>query len=318
MLITRMPLASFDGPLSPLTAEEKEIRDRLHHHVRMLAETIGERNIWHPDSMVRAARFIEEAFTGLGYRPERQNYEARQVAVSNLAVEIKGFSQPEEIIVIGAHYDTVLSSPGANDNASGVAALLELARLLKEAKPARTVRLVAFANEEAPFFLSGERGSRRYAARCRQRQEQIMAMLSLETIGWYSDASHSQSYPPPFSFFYPDTANFIGFVGNLGSRALVRRAIAAFRRHAKFPSEGTAAPGWLTGIGWSDHSSFWKEGYPAIMITDTALFRYPAYHGQNDTPEKLDYGRMARVVTGLVRVVEDLADLSGRHGGPRQ
>lgn len=308
LLITGMPLASYEGPLQPLSAGEIESRDHLIGHVRMLAGTIGERNIWLAGSLERAARYIEDSFSGLGYRVERQSYEVRRVTVSNLEVAIKGAVRPDEIIVIGAHYDSVLSSPGANDNASGVAALLEFARLLKDAKPARTVRLVAFVNEESPFYLSAEMGSRRYAARCRQRQEKITAMLSLETIGWYSEAPHSQSYPPPFSFFYPDTANFIVFVGNLGSRVLVRRAIAAFRRHARFPSEGTAAPGWLTGIAWSDHSSFWKEGYRAIMITDTALFRYPAYHRPEDTPEKLDYQRMARVVAGLVRVVEDLAD----------
>jgi hypothetical protein len=132
-------------------------------------------------------------------------------------------------------------------------------------------------------------------------------MFSIETIGYYSEGEGSQHYPFPFSFFYPSTANFIGFVGNIASQDLVHRSIASFRRHTAFPSEGVAAPGWMTGIGWSDHKSFWREGYPALMITDTALFRYAYYHTREDTPDKVDYDRTARVVAGLARVVAELA-----------
>lgn len=307
MLVTKMPLASYHGPLPPLTAQERGVREHLVSHVRMLAGTIGERNVWRSGSLEKTARYIEDTFTALGYGVARQSYASRKTTVRNLAVELKGSREPGKIIVVGAHYDSVAGCPGANDNASGVAALLELARLLRDAKPARTIRFVAFVNEEAPFFLHGEMGSGRYAALCKQRGENIVAMFSLETIGFYSDQPHSQRYPFPFSFFYPDTGNFIAFVGNLGSRGLVRQAIAAFRRHTKFPSEGTAAPGGLTGIGWSDHASFWREGYQAVMITDTALFRYVAYHRPDDTPEKLDYGRLARVVRGLAEVIRELA-----------
>ncbi|MEJ2690139.1 MAG: M20/M25/M40 family metallo-hydrolase [Deltaproteobacteria bacterium] len=307
MLITKMPLASYRDPLPPLTASEIRIEENLSRHVRMLADSIGERNIWRSGSLAKTARFIEDTFTRLGYTVERMEFTSRKVTVSNLAVELRGSKEPGEIIVIGAHYDSVAHCPGANDNGSGVAALLELARLLHDAKPERTVRFVAFVNEESPFFLRGEMGSRRYAARCRKLGENIVAMFSLETIGFYSDQPRSQRYPFPFSFFYPDTGNFIAFVANLDSRHLVRQAIAAFRRYTRFPSEGTAAPGWLTGISWSDHASFWREGYPAVMITDTAPFRYAAYHRPNDTPEKLDYGRMARAVGGLGKMVEELA-----------
>jgi Zn-dependent M28 family amino/carboxypeptidase len=172
----------------------------------------------------------------------------------------------------------------------------------------RTVRFVAFTNEEPPFFLSRKMGSRVYAIRSRQRGENIVAMFSLETMGYYSEAPDSQSYPFPFGLFYPHTANFIGFVGNIGSRHLVRQALASFRNHAQFPSEGTAAPGWLTGIGWSDHWSFWREGFRAIMITDTALFRYGPYHTDYDTPDKVDYDRLARVTDGVAKVVAELAN----------
>ncbi len=198
-------------------------------------------------------------------------------------------------------------SPGANDNASGVAAVLELARLLKAEHLSRTVRFVAFVNEEPPFFQTREMGSRIYSSLSRQRGEKIIAMFSLETIGFYTNQKGSQHYPFPFSLFYPDTADFIGFVGNVSSRQLVRLAIEIFRNSTSFPSEGIAAPSWITGIDWSDHWSFWEEGYPAIMITDTALFRYQYYHSPNDTPDKINYEHMARVVKGISQVLIELA-----------
>ena len=198
-------------------------------------------------------------------------------------------------------------SPGADDNASGVAALLELARLLAGTALPRTVRFVAFANEEAPFFYGDEMGSNLYAARAHAQGERIEAMLSLETVGYFTDQPGSQRYPFPFSLFYPDTGNFIGFVGNLSSRRLVRRVIGAFRVSTAFPSEGVAAPSGMEGVHWSDHWSFWEAGYPAIMVTDTAPFRYPHYHTATDTPEQLDYTGLARVTGGLAEVVGVLA-----------
>ena len=156
--------------------------------------------------------------------------------------------------------------------------------------------------------MTKDMGSRHYARRSRERGEKIVAMFSIETIGYYSDVEGSQDYPFLFKLFYPNTANFIGFVGNTSSRDLVHRSISLFRKHTAFPSEGVAAPGWIRGIGWSDQWSFWREGYPAIMVTDTALFRYGPYHTKEDTPEKVDYARTARVVVGLARVVSNLAD----------
>lgn len=171
---------------------------------------------------------------------------------------------------------------------------------------------MAFVNEEMPFYRSAEMGSVRYARRARERGEHITAMISLETIGHYSDAPGSQHYPGAFGLFYPDTANFIAFVSNLRSHALVRRAVGAFRRHAAFPSEGVAAPGWMVGIGWSDHWAFWEAGYPAIMVTDTAPFRYPHYHDAGDTPERVDYDRTARVTVGLAGVIQNLCAVAQR------
>ncbi len=302
-----MPTHSYSGPFAPLAEDEVLLRDRLEKHVTVLAGEIGERNLWHFRELEASARYIEKVLTEVGYQVQRQEFHVHGRTVANLEAERPGASLAEGIVIIGAHYDSVIGSPGANDNASGVAAVLEMARLLATAPLSRTARFVAFVNEEPPFFMTADMGSRVYAARSRQRGEQITAMLSIETIGYYSEEPGSQRYPLPFRLFYPHTADFIGFVGNVSSRGLVRQAIGAFREHAKFPSEGLAAPGWVTGVGWSDHWSFWKEGYPALMVTDTALFRYDHYHTPQDTPEKLDYARMARVVAGLTRVVADLA-----------
>ena len=219
-----------------------------------------------------------------------------------------------EIIVIGAHYDSVFGSPGANDNGDRVAATLALARRFASAKPKHTLRFVAFVNEEPPYFLSGEMGSLVYARRCKERGDKISAMISLETIGYFSDAPHSQTYPSPgLGVFYPKVGNFIGFVSNVKSRPLLRRVIALFRKHAKIPSEGAALPAFIPGVSWSDQWSFWQQGYPAIMVTDTAPFRYPYYHSSNDTPDKLDYDRFTLVVSGMEKVIEKLTNLeSGR------
>jgi Zn-dependent M28 family amino/carboxypeptidase len=208
--------------------------------------------------------------------------------------------------VIGAHYDTVYDCPGADDNTSGMAALLELARLLKGSHPARTVRFVAFVNEEPPWFQTDNMGSWVYAREAHRKKENIVAAVSLETVGMYSDVEGSQQYPEGFKSLYPSKGNFIAFIGDLGSHALVRDAVRSFRANSQIPSEGSAVPAWIAGVGWSDHWSFWQEGYPGIMVTDTAPFRNPNYHRPTDKPETLDYERMARVVHGLVGVVTDL------------
>ena len=306
-----MPGRSFHGPLPEMTEDETELRGRLESHVRALAGDIGERNVFTPDALARAEEYIRRAFDGSGYQVAEQTYDMPlepSLTVCNMEVEISGTAAPGDIVVIGAHYDTVPGCAGANDNTTGMAAVLELARLLSARTMDRTVRLVAFVNEEPPFFRTDLMGSRVYARRCRERDENVVAMLSLETIGFYADEPGSQKYPFPFTHFYPDTGNFIGFVGNLGSGSLTRRAIRAFRESTEFPSEGIAAPGWIPGIGWSDHWSFWREGYPGVMITDTAPFRYPHYHTPQDTPDRIDYDRFTRVVTGVARVVEVLAN----------
>jgi hypothetical protein len=242
-----------------------------------------------------------------GYEVTEQEYDVSGVRCLNLDVEIPGETQPKEIVVIGAHYDTVYGTGGANDNTSGVAAMLALARRFSGRTLDRTLRFVAFVNEEPPFFQTDQMGSRVYARWRRQRGDNVVAMLSLETIGYYDDASRSQKYPMPFGLFYPSEGNFIGIVGSIGSRALVRRIVGTFREHEPFPCEGGALPAAVPGVGFSDHWSFWQEGYPAAMVTDTAMYRYPYYHHSGDTIDKVDFDGMARVVRGLEKVIGDLA-----------
>jgi len=303
----RMPGRSHTGRLPALTEDEVRICERLRKHVRILAGDIGERSIWRPGSLNASAQYIEESFRSEGCSVARQEFDVQGTIVANIEAVVNGTSGLKEIVLVGAHYDTVPGSPGANDNASGIAAILELARLLSSRNSTREIRLVAFANEEPPFFRTRYMGSRVYASRSRKQGEDIVAMLSVETIGHYSHAKGSQTYPFPFGFFYPGSGNFIGFVGNLASQSLVRRCVASFRQHTAFPSEALCAPGWVTGVGWSDHWSFWREGYPAAMITDTALFRDQCYHTISDTPEKLDYDSSARVVGGIGRLVTEFA-----------
>ena len=289
-----------------MTERERALREGLHQDIRRLAGEIGERNIIRYENLTAAADFIETSFAAAGYQARRQGYDVGGKACFNIEVEIAGADRPEEIVVVGAHYDSVIGSPGANDNATGAAAVLALARAFAGKKTSRTVRFVAFVNEEPPLFLTAEMGSRLYARRARQRNENIAAMLSLETIGYYSDAAGSQKYLFPLSLFYPSRGDFIGFVGNLASRRLLREVVGSFRDHARFPSEGAALPEGLPGVGWSDHISFWQEGYSALMVTDTAFFRYPFYHTADDTPDRVDYDRLARVVAGLESVAADL------------
>ncbi len=301
-----VPGKPYSGALAPLTAGESLLAHNLRGHVAAVASR--EHNVYNkPADLEAAARYIEFTLFGFGYRVEAQRYAVNGQEVRNIEAEIAGGTRAGEIVIIGAHYDSVVGAVGANDNGSGVAAMLELARLLKDARPSRTVRFVAFVNEEPPFYKTGEMGSQVYARRSRERGERVAAMYSLETIGYYSDEPASQRYPFPLSLFYPSTGNFIAFVANLGSRGLLHETIASFRRHAAFPSEGVAAPAFIPGVDWSDHWSFWQEGYPALMVTDTAPYRYPHYHTMQDTPDKVDYERLARVVTGLHGMLQDLA-----------
>jgi Zn-dependent M28 family amino/carboxypeptidase len=308
----KMPGKTYSDKLPPLTETEKSYIDQLKYDLKKLGRDIGERNVFIPTKLNEAATFLETSFTKAGYKAKRQTFKALGENVSNIEVEIKGVSKPEEIVIVGAHYDSVYGSPGANDNGSGAVAVLALSRYFYGKKMHRTLRFLEFVNEEPPFFQENEEkgmGSWEYARGCRENNENIVAMLSLETVGYFSDIEGSQKYPPSLNFFYPTRGNFIAFVGNISSRNLTRQAIGIFRAESKFPSEGIATFQFIPGIGWSDHWSFWKEGYPAIMITDTAPYRYPYYHTNEDTIEKVNYNRLARVLVGLEKVIANLVIL---------
>jgi Zn-dependent M28 family amino/carboxypeptidase len=304
-------------PLPMVGADTRPIAARLRGHVEHLAGEIGERSLADPVRLRRAEHYLAATLAKAGHRVRWQSYHASRDGmaheVSNLEVEITGTTRPAEVLVVGAHYDTVnhrgVTTPGANDNASGTAAVLELARLLADAAPGRTIRLVLFVNEEPPYFWTDEMGSLVYARAAKRRGDGIVGMISVETIGYYRDEPGSQDYPPLVGAAYPDTGNFIAFVGpqSNGGGEWVERCTAAFRAHSPVPAEGAALPSLVSRINSSDHWSFWKQGWPALMVTDTAPYRYPHYHKPTDTPEKLDYERMARVVEGLAATVRELA-----------
>ena len=257
---------------------------------------------------MRAAEYIEAEFAATGHSPTRQSYQVSRLPVSNIELVLPGAATPDESIVVGAHYDTVSGSPGANDNGTGVAALLELARRLAGHPLRRTVRFVAFVNEEPPFFQTPQMGSVVYASAARARGDRIAGMLSLETMGYYSSAPGSQQYPSPeLAGLYPDVGDFISFVTNEASRPLLESASRAFVASTRVPLKGAALPEALPGTGWSDHWSFWQAGYQAIMVTDTAPWRYPHYHTAEDTPDKLEFGSFIEVVNGLEGAIQALA-----------
>lgn len=290
-----------------MSRAQSELAGRLSTEVKYLSEAIGERNVWRAGSLQIAVGYLRASLQQAGYTVTEQAYRVEGQEVSNLEVSLPGSVSTGETVIVGAHYDSVAGTVGADDNSTGVAAVLELARQLRQSKPRKTVRFVIFVNEEPPFFQTSRMGSLVYAQQVRRENVRVSAMISLEMLGFYSDVPGTQKYPALLGLFYPSRGNFVGFVGNSDSRDLVRRAIRGFRESTSFPSEGIAAPADWPGIGWSDQWSFWQEHYPAIMITDTALFRYPYYHTRLDTANRVDFERMARVVEGVRRVVESLS-----------
>ena len=288
-----------------------ELAKRLHHHVWTLAGEIGEHNVFHPEALLAAQSYITETWRSQGFEVAEQLFQVEGVRCANLEVTLPGTEQPEAIILIGAHYDSVIGAPGANDNGSGVAALLEISRLMGAERLPCTFRFVAFANEEMPFFNTGDQGAVRYAQAARRRGDDIRLMLCLETIGYYRDEPGSQDYPALFRFFYPNRGNFLALVSNFRSRQMMLRLVKQFRASSDFPLEHVATSPMVPGVAWSDHAAFWREGYPAVMATDTAFYRYPYYHTAQDLPDKLQYGAFARVTEGLFRALVSLAKTGG-------
>jgi Peptidase family M28 len=307
--LTYAPGTPHQGALPPLTAEEAALALSLQRHIATIAA--GEHNLAHADALEQVARYLEATLESCGYAVGRQEFFVDDSAVRNIDVVIEpasGAATPD-VVVVGAHYDSARTSPGANDNATGTAAVLELARLLADlqGRAHKRIRLVLFVNEEPPYFQTADMGSLHYAEMLAARHERVVAMYSLETLGFYSDAPGSQHYPVPFGLVLPDRGDFVSFVGTLNARPLLQETVASFRSQTRFPTIAGVAPGFVPGIDWSDHWSFGEFGFQALMITDTAVYRYPHYHKPTDTPDKVDGEKLARVVKGIERVIRDAA-----------
>jgi len=283
------------------TRELSSIASNAHRIVATLANDYPSRHGSQPKVLNAAGSFIENEFRSLGYEVESQYYDSHGSKVRNLVVEKKGREPGRSAIILGAHYDTVPETPGADDNASGIAGLLELARLLKGSSGARSVRFVAFPHEEPPYFYSNLMGSRQYAGMLKRTGENPLVMICLEMLG-FAGERYEQRYPAPLLQVlgrYPKYGNFIGLVGNLRSLSMMSFVRSAMRKHCTVGVESLTAPGFISPLFLSDHSSFWKEGFPALMVTDTAFLRNPHYHLPSDTPDTLNYDFLARVVDGI-------------------
>jgi len=277
------------------------IAERARRTVETLAGKYPSRHGSNPAVLEGAASFIEQEFASLGYQVQTQWYESDGVRVRNIIVEKKGEHPEKGSIVIGAHYDTVVGTPGADDNATGIAGLIELSRLLKEQQNNRTIRFVAFPHEEPPYFYTQQMGSRRYARKLKESGESIFAMLTLEMIG-YAGEGYKQLYPAPLLRIlgrYPKDGNYIALVSNLRSSRVLLKVRKAMRQRGTIGVESLSAPGFIPPLFLSDHSSFWKYGFPALMITDTAFLRNPHYHSATDTADTLNYEFLANVVDAV-------------------
>lgn len=296
------PLLSRAQPSAVRTVDSA----RLEAHVRKLAVDLSPRDITHLENLDRAAAYIAGELTQAGGSVTEQGYRVENRSFRNVIARF-GPDTPERIVV-GAHYDACGPLPGADDNASGVAGLIELARLLGAQPPSLRIDLVAFSTEEPPYYGTTGMGSSVHAQSLRKENVSVRAMLSLEMIGYFSDARGSQQFPGGLlSLFYPSTGNFIGVVGRVSDGLLARRVKSAMSGAAPLPVYSISAPSVIPGIDFSDQLNYWHAGYNGVMITDTAFYRNLNYHTAQDTPEKLDYKRMAMVVEGVYAAVIELS-----------
>ena len=331
-----LPGKSFTGtPAKDL----RQLEDALEAHIQALGSEIGERSLYKPEGMRAAERYITEQFTSFGLNPQTQHYtieaeliqqtterlrrryggwlhqqlpaypkELGDAALNNVWVEIPGTLKPERVLVVGAHFDTVGNTPGANDNGSGIAGLLEIARALSRTPPRVTIILVALSAEELPIGgIEGKSGSSVFLDHLLQRNRAPFAMVSLETMGYYSDKEGSQKYPAPLDRYYPSQGNFIAFVSDASSREFVRKFAGLFRQHAEIASQGATLPASLVpDVLRSDHETYILRGIPGLMVTDTANFRFPDYHKSSDTLARINIVNLAQVVQGLIGTVNDM------------
>lgn len=287
-----------------------EIESRLFKHVDCLAGLIGPRILAKPKSIEATLGYLRREWSDMGYDITDESFDALGDQATNLIIEQQGTRRADEIVLLGAHYDTVSSTPGADDNASAVAVLLEVSRLLRGHVGTRTVRFVAFACEEPPYFNYDSMGSQHHARQSRLRGDKILGMLCLEMVGYFSDQPGSQQIPPTIPKFlrpcFPRRGNFLAAVGNLPSWKLAWQFRRGFKRGTRLPLFSIVLPELIHEIRLSDNSSFWDQGYPALMLTDTSFLRNPHYHQVTDTPETLDYARMADVTLGVAAALRRL------------
>ncbi len=293
-------LAAGNSPKS-MDLNRDEIRAHLTAHLKHLSQNLGDRSIYRPDKLKAAEDYVFENFTRMGYVPRRQTFICERQEVSNVIV---GDPNPQGYYILGAHFDTVAGTPGADDNASGVAVLLEAARLAQGLTLPRPWTFIGFTTEEPPNFFTPYMGSSVYARRAKKNKEKILGMLCLEMVGYYRQDPDSQTLPLSLKLMgYPTTGNFIGLVSDWRSKPLLTRLDKAIKQGCKLPSVTLAVPlaGYiLPEVRLSDHANFWDEGYPAIMLTDTSFFRNPNYHGPGDVLETLDLEAMTELTLGLV------------------
>jgi len=289
--------------------------ERLRQHVEAFARDFVPRTYADTQNMARCRSYLTEQFRACGAAVTAQVYTVSKIPCANIVALIPGAS-PERV-VIGAHYDAVATTPGADDNASGTAGLLELARLLQGSKPACTIELVAYCTEEPPCFGGELMGSYQHAKALSDARIPIRAMIALEMIGCFSDAPDSQTYPvPAMRLFYPSRADFIGVVGDMRQWQLVRRVTRNMKRVSAIPVCSVTVPDFIPGIDYSDHRSYWAFGFPAIMVTDTAFYRNFRYHTAEDTSDRLDYRRMALTVDAVREAVSELAGVASLADDP--
>ena len=301
-----MPGQSVKAPAA-LTAEEQEVSEHLKVQCEELAHRIGQRSTIKMQGLDRARDYIGQRLGRASLRPKMMAFSSRGDQAINLEVELEGVGAKDEIVVVGAHYDTASYTPGADDNASGVSMLLEVARLLNARGHDRTIQIVFFDRGSSRFAGSDDAGSYAWASDAKKQNKKIMAMISIDSIGMYLDEPGSQGGPFPVSLMYPGQGNFVMFASDIGSRQLVQSCVQNFRSQTGFPCEGITLPGFMPWLAHSDHHPFRQNDWPSLVVTDTGKLRNTEQEQMTDTYDRLNYDRMALVTTRLVKVIERLA-----------
>ena len=307
--ILRMPGSSYDAPLPPLSSAEERLKKDLQYDVNVLASRIGERNLRRYAQLQETAEFITYELQSAGYQVIRQPFTVKGKRCENIIAEIRGVSREDEVVIIGAHYDTAIGSPGADDNSSGVAVALSLARFYAQQRMTRTLRLVFLSVSNSRSVAAASAGSAVYARHLADSDDEVILMLNLASLGYFTSDEKTQHLPVPLNFFYPKRGNFIAFAGQSEVSDALKDVLGAFRSRAHFPSQGILFPDTTHLENWRVVRPFWKRRLPAVIVTDTGIYRNPHLHKAGDRAETLDYSALARVTANLQLLVNDLVRL---------